>query len=148
MSWIDFVFIVVAFAAIAIQSRRGFVHSVMDVGAGMIAWMITRVVCAQTEGVAGPFIAFMVLLGLLLAGSHFLGNMIAFEIEAYDALLGAIFGFVLACVVMWVMYWAGDGARQGGVTPDWIRDSRLAGAFYHYEWWKGFLTFMGRLGQY
>ena len=148
MTWIDIVFIVLAIALVAIQSRRGFLQSALDLVAGLVAYGITRGTAGTMEGMAGPVAIFLAILAVLAVASYYLYNVTAFTIEAYDPLLGCIFGFALACVIGHCLYWAGDGVRLGAETPVWILDSRLASAFYHYEWWKNFQDFMMRLGQY
>jgi len=148
MTWIDFAFFVVAIVLIAVQSRRGFLQSFLDFLAGLLAYTLTRGIAGNMPGMGAPIAIFLGIFAVLLVGSYFVYGLFSFTIEAYDPLLGGLFGFVLACVVMHVLYWAGDGARAGGETPLWILDSRLASSFYHYDWWKRFLSFMGRLGQY
>jgi uncharacterized membrane protein required for colicin V production len=147
MAPIDFVVIGLWLILATVQSRRGFLQSALDLVAGLVAAGITRGVAAKMEGMGGPLAVFFVILAGLLVASFYIYNLTAFTIEAYDPLLGVIFGFALACVIAYVIYWAGDGARLGEPTPEWILDSTLAGGFYYYNWWHSFQDFMAGLGE-
>jgi hypothetical protein len=148
MSWIDFVLIVIIIAAVAIQSKRGSLQACFDFLAALLALGVAKSTCGKTEGWA-PLIAFSIVFAALLVISYYLYNLTAFTLETYDSLFGGIFGFALACVIGWTIYWAGDAVRTNPLAdhPDWILDSRLAVSFYDWQWWKGFLDFMSRLGE-
>ncbi len=148
MSWIDYVLIGLWLAVITIQSRRGFLQSALDLVAAFLAYGVTRGVAGRAEGMGTPLGVFFAVFAGLLVASYYVYNLTAFTIEAYDALLGAILGFALACVLGWMIYWAGDAARYGGTTPDWILDSTFVKTFYRYEWWHNFIGFMQGLGEY
>ncbi len=146
MSWIDYVLIGLWLVVVTIQSRRGFLQSALDLVAAFVAYGITRGVAGNMEGMGGTLAVFFLVFAGLLVASYYVYNLTAFTIEAYDALLGAILGFALACVIGWMIYWAGDPTRYGGATPDWILDSTFVNGFYHYEWWRNFLAVMQGIG--
>jgi hypothetical protein len=147
MSWIDFVLIVIIIAAVAIQSKRGFLQSCFDFVAGLMAFGITRSTCGKMPEWT-PLVAFGAIFVVLMAVSYWLYNLTAFTLETYDPVLGAMFGFALACVIGFVIYWTGDPTRfnPAGQRPEWMLDSRLTATFYDYTWWRGFLDFMAKLG--
>ncbi len=150
MSWIDVVSIVIIVVCVAVQSRRGFLQSLFDFLACLISLGIMRGACSKMEGMGGPLTVFFLIFGALLVASYFLYNMTAFTLDAYDPVLGFLFGLMTACAIIWALYWSGDTLRldPSGVSPDWILDSRFSDSLYHYRWWKGFLDFMSKLGEY
>lgn len=148
MVWIDFVAIVILLAAIAAQSRRGFLQSAFDFLAALISLGIAKSTFGRAEPWT-PMIAFTVIFVVLLAASYYLYNLTAFTLETYDPVLGGLFGFATACVIIWAIYWTGDITRlnPAAARPDWILDSRLVDSFYDWKWWKSFLYFMRHLGE-
>jgi hypothetical protein len=147
MSWIDFVLIVIIIAAVAVQSKRGFLQSCFDFLASLMALGITRSMCAKMDGWT-PMVAFGLIFAVLLAVSYYLYNLTAFTLETYDPILGFCLGFATAAVIAYALYWTGDANRlmPGAPRPDWILDSRLTASFYDYTWWHNFLDFMAKLG--
>lgn len=148
MTWLDIIAIVLIAVGAGVETKRGFTQGLFDFVVAVACLYVAKGTgesfsqAIHVGPVPGTLLLFFVVLAAGLVASHFMYQMLHWSLEAFDPLLGLVFGAATGIAVSHLIFWV-LGEKNPAVAHSAFADEILRFGTYH-----GFLNFMQNLGKY